>query len=44
LTPARLEEMEDPTGGTPRRLPFLLAESKCPERKSTGKIFKSNML
>jgi hypothetical protein len=31
-------ESGNPTGGTPRRLPSLTAESKCLERKSTDNL------
>jgi hypothetical protein len=40
LTPAgKRGKRETPQAATPRRLPSLPAESKCLERKSTGKLY-----
>jgi hypothetical protein len=40
LTPAgKRGKWETPQAATPRRLPSLPAESKCLERKSTGKLY-----
>ncbi|GAA2712518.1 hypothetical protein GCM10009865_38690 [Aeromicrobium ponti] len=36
----RKEREREPPQAKPRRLPFLPAEIKCPQRKSTGNIYK----